>query len=208
MMIVLAVFALTVIAQAETDHPYAKPDDTWISIDGEVISTSPDAFVLDYGDGMITVEMDDWDDDADGYKLLKGDKVNVTGVVDADLFEATSIEASSVYVEGLNTYFYASATDEEDANFYIGLATPVTVSEASLQGFVTEVNGDEFTLNSGFLKLTVDTDAMPYDPLDNKGYQKIEEGDKVQVSGTLVNDFFTEKELIADGVVTLAQSGN
>lgn len=66
--------------------PYAKPDDTWISLSGTVQGVVADAFTLDYGEGMITVEMDDGDRDADGYKLVDGDKVTVTGVIDDDFY--------------------------------------------------------------------------------------------------------------------------
>lgn len=60
--------------------PYAKADNTWIGISGTVKAvTTPDRFTLDYGKGVITVEMDDWDTDADAYKLVAGDKVNVYG---------------------------------------------------------------------------------------------------------------------------------
>ena len=69
--------------------PYTQPDDSWISL-------------------SVTVEMDDGDRDADAYKLLPGDKVNVVGKIDDNLFELISIEASSVYVEKLGTTFYAS----------------------------------------------------------------------------------------------------
>ncbi len=58
--------------------------------------------------------MDDWDWYAEGYKLLNGEKVRVHGLIDDDLFETTKIEASSVYVQNLGTYFYASSADEED----------------------------------------------------------------------------------------------
>ena len=38
--------------------------------------------------------MDDGDRDADAYKLLPGDEVNVIGKVDDDLFQTTTIDAS------------------------------------------------------------------------------------------------------------------
>ncbi|MDX1680078.1 MAG: hypothetical protein R3242_05030, partial [Akkermansiaceae bacterium] len=108
-----ATIGLMPFVQAEVD-PYDKPDRSWLSISGEVTSVTPDTFLLDYGDGAITVEMDDFDNDADAYKLVVGDEVTVYGRVDDDLFETTSIEASSVWVSGINTYFYANSADEED----------------------------------------------------------------------------------------------
>lgn len=85
------------------EDPVTRPDDTWINISGTVESVDRDAFILDYGEGLITVEMDDGDRDADGYKLIKGDKVSVSGIIDDDLYETRTIEASSVYVENIGT---------------------------------------------------------------------------------------------------------
>jgi len=181
--------------------PYAKQDDTWITISGEVETVSPDAFTLDYGDGMITVEMDDGDRDADGYKLLKGDRVTVYGVVDDDLFEARSIEASSVYVENLNTYFFASAVDEEDV--LVTFTTPIVVSELVVQGTVTNVGFDQFSIDNGTREITVETDDLAYNPLDDEGYQKITEGDVVRVIGETEPDFMMGRVVSADAVVTL-----
>ena len=183
--------------------PATKADDTWISVSGTVKSVSPDTFVLDYGKGTITVEMDDWDADADAYKVVAGDKVTVNGIIDDDLFEKRTIEASSVYVEGLNTYFYASAADEEDT--YVTVTTPVVVASTSLVGKVTEVNGREFTLDTGLRKIIVDTDEMSYNPMDDEGFQKIKKGDRVSVTGTIDTDLFEEREVKASTIVTLSK---
>lgn len=189
-------------ALAGDANPYTKPDESWISISGTVEAVGPDAFTLDYGDATVTVEMDDGDRDADGYKLVRGDKVTVYGVIDDDLFETTSIEASSVYVENLNTYFYASSVDEEDVGFvtYWG---PLETSRVHVQGYVTDIDGREFTVNSGHRSIRVDTKSMPFNPMDDEGYFKIELGDRVSVSGKMEDSLFDSRELRADTVVDL-----
>lgn len=78
-------------------NPYARADDTWITLGGTVENVAPNSFELNYDGGRITVEMDDDDRDADGYTLRNGDDVTVAGMIDDDLFETTTIEASSVY---------------------------------------------------------------------------------------------------------------
>lgn len=181
--------------------PYARPDDTWISVSGEVEKVSPNTFTLNYGDGLITVEMDDGDRDADAYKLVKGDRVTVYGKVDDDLFETRTIEASSVYVENLNTYFFASAVDEED--MFITATTPVVVSQLELQGHVTSVGLDQFSVDTGTREITVEIDELPYNPLDDEGYLKITEGDWVRVTGEMEPDFMQGRILMADSVITV-----
>lgn len=186
----------------ENVDPYALGDDTWLSLSGTVTTVSRDSFVLDYGDGEIIVELDDGDRDADAYQLLAGDTVVVNGEIDDDLFERTTIEASSVYVEKLGTYFYASAIDEESRNIF----TPpgaVMPSAATLVGTVTEVDDDEFRLATGNRMLTIEVEDMENNPLDDEGYQRIEVGDVVSVAGQVDRDFLEGREIEASSVTTL-----
>jgi len=204
----LFVAALSLPAAAAEENPYLQPDDTWISISGTVESVSPDEFVLDYGEGVVTVEMDDGDRDADAYALLEGDKVTVSGMIDDDFYEMTTIEASSVYVEKLGTYFYASAVDEEDYTPVLTVAPTVVVSRTVVQGTVSSVSDEEFTLNTGDRMMTVEVEEMGFNPLDDEGLLKIEEGDRVSVSGNIDDDLFEGKELVAHSIVKLHDAGN
>jgi len=182
-------------------NPYVQPNNTWINISGTVKSVTSDSFILDYGAGTVIVEMDDGDRDADGYKLLSGDKVTVNGKIDDDFFEKTSIEASSVYVESVGTLFFASAVDEEDYN--ANLVTPIIVSTSVVQGVVTKVEDHGFTINNGEKSLDIDVSEMAFDPLDNKGYLKIDVGDLVRVTGTMDERFFTGRELVASSAIEI-----
>ena len=203
----VALCALALAAPAAVaggNNPYTKADDTWITLSGTVEAVAADTFTLNYGEGRVLVEMDDGDRDADAYKLLKGDKVTVTGKIDDDFFEVTSIEASSVYVENIGTTFFASAVDEEDANIIVGeLTIPVVVSRIAVQGTVTKVNGDDFIVDTGAREIRVDVSSLPYDPLDDEGYQKIEPGDRVKVIGDLDTDLFEGREVQADILIEL-----
>jgi uncharacterized protein YdeI (BOF family) len=197
----LAALCLAIGAGAdEKPNPYAKPDESWISLSGTVRGVTADQFTLDYGDGWITVEMDDGDRDADGYALLNGDKVVVNGMVDDDFFQTTTIEARSVYVEKLGTWFYASAADEEEPDFLH--ATPVVLSAVTVQGTVTSVTPDakEFTVDTGLRQLTVSVEGMAYDPLDDDGYQKIRTGDVVRVHGQMDRKLVEGRQLVAGSV--------
>ena len=202
-LIIAGLLAAPAAAQATDVNPYLQADDSWISISGTVDTVMPDRFVLDYGEGVVTVEMDDWDNDADAYKVIKGDEVTVYGAIDDDLFETTTIEASSVYVDGLNTYFYASAADEEDS--FVTIATPVVHASTVAQGTVTDVSDDRFTVDAGIKDFVVDVSTMSYDPLDDEGFQKIDVGDRVSVSGELTESFFDQRTLMAESVIELSR---
>lgn len=201
----LTLIALTLLStSAFAVDPYAKPDNSWISISGTVAAPKSDRFMLDYGDGVITVEMDDWDAYGDAYGLMEGDHVTVYGRVDDDLYENASIEAGSVYVEDLNTYYYASSDDEEDAVVW-SVSTPVVLNRAIVRGTVTSVAPvvGQFTIDTDKQQLTVDTSEMSYNPLDDIGYQQIDVGDRVSVSCTIDHNFFDQRELVASTLVTL-----
>ncbi|MGD2046545.1 MAG: hypothetical protein PVJ80_08315 [Gemmatimonadota bacterium] len=198
----LAVGAL-LAAPVTAQNPYMRADDSWINIEGTVDRVWRDAFTLDYGDGTVTVEMDDGDRDADAYILRKGDKVSVSGRVDDDLFEITTIEAGRVYVENLGTNFYSSAADEED--WLVSINPPLELSRTEIRGTVIGVDetDDSFTLRVGARDVTIETDELSYDPLDDEGYQQIEAGDYVAVGTHLEQNFFEGHEIMADHVTVL-----
>ena len=196
---------LTLAAQAQAAEPYEKPDDSWIHISGTVADPTDDAFVLDYGGGTILVEMDDWDRYGDAYALSEGDAVTVSGRIDDDLYEVASIEAGSVFVQDLNTYFYASSADEESMRTGWFETYPVVLSETTVHGEVTMVDeeGERFRVGAGPAAITIETDFMTYDPLDDIGFQQIDEGDSVVVTGSVDERFLEDGVLQATTVITM-----
>jgi uncharacterized protein YdeI (BOF family) len=187
---------------ASAPHPYQKPDETWIALSGTVESAKPDSFVLDYGEGNIIVEMDDWDWYAEGAALKKGDEVTVYGDIDDDLFEVASIEANSVYVKGLNSFFFASANDEEDP---WRTATFVPSSETTIRGTVQSIKDRELTLDTGEGSLTINTLTMAYNPVDKDGFQQVEKGDLISVTGHMDRAFFGDREFNAESIITISE---
>jgi len=182
----LAVFAL-LSASAVAENPYAKENNSWISINGEVDSVSTDQFELDYGEGNITVVMED--DDRKGYQLKKGDEVRVSGLMDDNFYNDSVIEAGSVHIKNANTYFYAGAMDGQDVDFTV--MSPI-LRDTVIKGNITHVSlkDEEFTLDTGIQMLTVEVDEMLSNPLDNEGYLQLSVGDRVSVNGKIDNDLF------------------
>ncbi|KFZ32065.1 hypothetical protein IDSA_05170 [Pseudidiomarina salinarum] len=202
--LVAVISSVLLCAPAWSQDPSQQPDDSWIQISGTVESVATDSFTLDYGDGTITVEMDDADRDASAYQLLPDDKVTVSGLIDDHFYETTTIDARSIYVQNIGTTFYASVVDEDTPRFM--LSAPVEIAEATVHGTVTSVDpeANEFTINSAARLMTVKTDKMSYDPLDEEGYQQIKVNDVVSVSGQINNDLFEGQVLEAEYVTTLS----
>lgn len=197
-----AALACLPFAALAADNPYSKPDGTWISLSGTAVETSPGSFVLDYGKDTVTVEMDDWSwYDQEGIGLLDGDKVTVYGEVDDDLAEMSKIEASSVYVETLGTYFYADSADEESLRQSV--TTPIVAGFTEVVGTVTSTSDHEFTVDTDLQQVTIDTTSLLYNPMDDVGYQQIDEGDLVSITGDMESDLLESMELMADSVVIL-----
>lgn len=180
----------------------AIADSGWINLGGEVVSTLPTSFILDYGTGTVTVEMDDWDWYREGKALAEGDEVVVTGRVDNDLYDAKKIEASSVYVKDLNTYFYASGADEENLAVSTVYVTDAP-SYIDSTGYVTAVEGREFTLGGDQGAIRVDTSQLAENPLDAEGFQQVKVGDRVYVWGDFDLSTRENSELMAKGIVSL-----
>jgi uncharacterized protein YdeI (BOF family) len=119
----------------------------------------------------------------------------------------TKIEASSVYVENINTTFWASSADEEtDPMLDMSVISPVVVAQTVVRGVVTDIDDDEFTINSGKRAIEVDIEDLGYDPFDDEGYLKIQQGDYVKVAGEIDEELFGENELDATYVVKLYSS--
>ena len=201
---ILAAATCMVALPAFAQMVETAPDETYLSVDGEVAWAYDDSFVLDYGSGLITVEMDDWDWDADAAPLSAGEDVTVYGRVDEGFFETRSIEADRVYSYDRNTYYFASAADEEDD--YLGFVTSANLDPGTwltISGTIDAVSGREFTLDTGAFAITVDTMMLDYNPLDDLGYQTLDEGDAVTVYGRLDSNYFGARELVADAITDL-----
>lgn len=202
--LILSGLAASLASSLPAADPIERADDSWITLSGTVVATYTDAFVLDYGEGTITVEMDDWDWYDDSKHIVQDDQVVVYGVMDDDLLETATIEASSVFVESLNTFFYADPTDEEKYR-RSAAATPTYIDGAriEIEGTVSRIKDREFFVGTGKREIKVDTVSLPYNPLDEFGYQKIEVGDRVKVEGEMDLDVFEKREVHAMTVITL-----
>jgi uncharacterized protein YdeI (BOF family) len=184
-----------------------KTNGEWVTLSGKVSGVTARTFDLNVDGKKIPVEMDDYGWGADGYKLINGDQVVVSGRVDKDFLEKKKVEAGSVYVKSLNSYFFANSADEKDLLYipttYSYYSTLPEGASVDVQGKVTSVNGREFTVDTGFRKVTVDTKSLLYNPLDKVGFTKIKKGDRVRVSGKVQDDLFDTKEVSANFVMNL-----
>ena len=220
--LILATCLLAVSAARADDKVMSQPDQSWISVSGKAVSVSDHGFELDYGEGMVSVEMDDWDWFPEGRQLMPGRQVTVHGKIDDDMYEARSIEAGKVFVKDFNSVFTspnytasylkvisANPSDEElGAEIYAKYTTnPMSDdSGVAITGKIAKISGRKFTITTGANELTVDTRTMGYNPLDDKGYQKIDKGDVVTVRGEMRSGFFTDRALEAQNITKLVQS--
>lgn len=202
----VAMAGLSVTASANP-NPYNRADESRISLTGDVMALSTESFTLDYGDGLITIEMDDFDSYDKANLLSLGETVTVRGDVDADFYEARTIEAQTVYSYDTGVYYYANDADEETAEYWVIPNNIMRVPEGTwmgVSGIVQAIDGSEFVMDTGIADVRVETAYLGYDPLDDEGGQQVDIGDKVFISGQVDKNLFDEREIEAASLVTLA----
>lgn len=183
-----------------------EDDRSWVRLTGIAVEQAENHFVLDYGGGTIVVETDDRDKFSKKNIDFEGDRVTVHGKVDDDFYHEQRIEADTVFVSNLNTLISdPSPKDREGAQEGVptGYVDLPVDTEFYVAGTVTSVSERVFTLDTGARKIKVDTREMPYNPMDDKGRQQIQVGDKVSVSGDLGDRLFKERQVNAQAIVSL-----
>lgn len=176
-----------------------------IDVSGTIVSTSADSFYLDYGEGLILVEMEGWQWYEQRRSQIDGDDVTVYGRMDEELLSREVIRASSIFVEDLNTFYYSSRGDKEFNPRAITYSLPVVSRghQMNITGTVENIEGRQFTLETGIGSVRVDTSKMIYNPLDDIGYQIIQPGDRVAVASRLQRGFFSAREVDAEAIISL-----
>lgn len=206
-------FGAVQAAEVEVDNTLSGfRDGAPVVLTGNITEIRSDEFDLNYGSGMITVELDGWKWTGNETAYLEvGDSVTVSGKLDDDLFEGREVEADNLYLSDKRVYYY---TDDSYPSYYMTYnsydTTPETMDDGSyltMRGQVSNVNGDEFTLTSATgMSMIVDVDDLDNNPLDNTGTQ-IKNGDIVSVYGEIDDGFFEDKEIEADSVILLSRAG-
>ena len=188
--------------------PYQQPDESWITLTGTILNPTVEGFELGYDDTSIIVETDSFLDWINTYQFVEGEEVTVLGKVDNDFWENASIEASTVFVDSLNTNLYASPADEEDYPRLYGYLDR-TPGQLMLEGSVDNIYVAEnaFDLKVGGQIYRIDVVELEDNPLDTNGYQRLIVGDDVLVSGMIDKGFFEQDEVVATRIVTLTNNG-
>lgn len=191
--------ALPAMAQQDREELLGSTNTDWVSLTGKVKSVSDRSFELDYGKGQVTVEVDDFDW-RDENAIATGDDVTVTGMIDQDFYESQTVEASSVFVDELSTYFYASSADEENGYYSYPVSNYATDDEwITVTGTVVEDTGDRITIDTGGRNLAVDTSDVAFG-------LEVDPGARVSVYGEMDDaDLFEGREIVASSVVRLSQ---
>lgn len=191
--------AAPALAAGTQSNIQTATDRDWVSVTGDVKATVDGHFLLDYGAGEITVEMDGFNWHSANI-LQPGDDVTVTGRIDNDFFERRSIEAASVFVDKRDTYYYANPADEEGGTYAAVVASYATDREwIGITGTVVSRLGDRITVRSGTQQLAVDLGGIDDAPSVNPG-------DRISVYGPVAEaDIFEGHELQAYSVTILSQ---
>lgn len=206
---------LTVSAQNNQQEVLPQFEEgTSVILSGIVVDTQNAEFTMNTNNaGMVTVELEEWNWDLsnEAERLLNpGDEITVSGVIDDDFFENREISANNIYVTEEFVYYYV--VDTEPAYIAAGQELPLKAypdgTFVKTRGEVQTIRGREMDINTGEYTVTVDTVALPYNPFDGTGQQKVEEGNRVMVYGQVDNNFIQDREISADTIIRLEQVFN
>lgn len=194
---------LSAFAQGETVDVEDRPEGSYVTLSGTAASESEDSFVLDYGGETITVQLGDRDEWRKDFNLADR-KVIVYGEVDENFYQGRTIDADNILIESLNTLVApASVDDEEGSRPRVGLEQRAGEDDTlALYGTVTSISGRSFTLDSGARQVTVDTSKLNYNPMDESGYQVVEEGDYVMAAGELNDSLFEQRKIVVGSLIS------
>lgn len=200
--VVVLAICLSVSALAQSDDN--ESDGTWMGLTGTVTSTESDSFELDYGKGRVTVEMGHWNTLGEVFPVVGGDKVSVYGEADNGLHQSRRIEADSIYVDDLNSYFYASSADKDEFGEWM-VDVDAAEGHVTYTGTVTSIEplANTLTIDAGAMELTVDTSALADDPLHENALEQIDLGDRVRFEAVVDRDFIGDQDFLAKSVTRL-----
>lgn len=174
----------------------AGPDKSWVRLDGRVVTAHANGFELNYGDGSVTVELDDFDEAPEGSGIHENDQVVVYGRLDRERYRRNAVEARAVYDQNAATTFFASSADEEAIGPWP--RTHVEIGAITVGGKVSSIANHSFVLDTGSAELTVDVTALGYDP-----FKKLHVGDRVYVEGRINTAFFAAQQLQAQRLTSV-----
>ena len=178
-------------------------EDEWITLSGVVQDVYENSFILDYGDGSVTVDTADETGFSNTFALEDGQRVVVSGQIDDGFFQRRTIEARWVYLREQDQYYFVEGTDEEQMRSQMSDAQLAENDEwLSVTGTVVAVDGDDLTLDIGTNHVPIDLDRLEAEEMVS-----VAPGERVSVYGEMDDaDFWEGPEIIADSVTVLAEN--
>ena len=181
--------------QAQQTSPYRLKNGDEIKLAGKVSNAKANTFLLDYGRGSITVELDDYDSYEEGLNIVDGDQVVVTGKVDADSGQKRTIEARRVLIPAIDLEIFASATDEEDTASKAFTQSLTDGTEVDLRGIIKNIDKKVITIQSSKGRVEVHLGSV-------KGQERetFYLGQAVSVTGVFKNRLIRKDMIFAESI--------
>ena len=146
------------------------------------------------------IELDDYDSYEEGYNVEKGDKVVVTGKIDADPGQERTIEASEVYIPAVDLRIEACSHDEEDHEVKVFTHRLSNGAEVELRGVIQNIESGVCTIQSskGLIEVRLNS-------LREQKRQTLVLGQAIKVSGVYKNRLLRNDLILAQVVESSTQ---
>ena len=203
---ILTSTALTLLSTGSllATSPYTLPNNSWVELEGRVTAVDSRSFFVDYGEGEIRVELDDYDWFEEAYNVLENDRVKVRGKIDADPNEERSIEAETVLLKDHGVTLKANADDEEDLTVNFVPPLPTKSSDKELKGTVESFQNGLMIVKTAKDTYRVDLKDSSLRSTAGKAISyNLHTGDFVSVVGKDHNKLFGADEFDASTVYVL-----
>ncbi len=188
-------FSATMMAQdtrsSGENSPLKAAAGSWVGVSGTVESTSKGTFVLDYGDGNITVNVDP--EASNPHEFKANEAVTVYGILDEGFFTATTINARTVYLNSQKSYACSTGNSADEVISFV----PAVYAGTLIHGRVTKVDGTNIMVDEGSRMISVDVATLEAEMKNSTGFPEVDAGDLITAVGTMDKGFFTGRTLEA-----------
>jgi len=203
-------FSVSILADSynlneRPSDPSYLSDSSWATFSGSITDTEQNFFTLDYGNGEITVSLNELDNNK-AYSFKEGHTVTVTGQIDKTFFDNAILNASTVYIDVLNTTLFSNSMDANDRiAFTNSRYAELQDDVVTLIGWVEQTDElmDSITLDIGEQTVEVNLDSLSFDPFAEGGLIQLDKGDRVKVTTSIDEAVLSDYRFEAKSLIVL-----
>ncbi|KQW25471.1 hypothetical protein ASE36_21290 [Rhizobium sp. Root274] len=182
-----------------------------LTISGQVVDAYENYYVVRSDGGRLNIQFNGWPEILPDRRpvLGIGDNIRAVGAIGPNALNADGVvDVIAVYVEDRNAYFAlsgsaVSASDIDALTLPPNLGFGPIDGRVSLTGVIVEIDKGVLVVQTGGIRMTVESSSLNYNPFDTVGRQHLKLGDTVAVGGVLEPNATDEPRIKADRITSI-----